>query len=423
MPNEKENSAEFSIQDFRKYEYMWRNNGQDFDDPGKSHKIKDAISTSDAPVFLPRVVQNIVKEAAEPLLVGTSLLQRIQHSYGQSITFPAVGALDGVFEIAEGQEYPELVPASGGGTTVANIGKCGLAIKITEEMVRYSQFDIIAMMLRMGGRALARYKEKKIFDMISAMGQHVFNNLSPTNSILGVTHGRSLNGEANGSCTMDDVFDCYAQVINQGFTPDTLLMHPLTWVMWIKDPVLRAFALSAGGGTFFATHRGNPAGQAPWANSSQGGRDVSPGQNIVPGGNAAGLTASTLLDYPQTINSSPVLPSYFGYPFTIIVSPMVAFNPRNLLTDIYMFDRTELGFLIVDEDLMTDEFTDPRNDIHKIKVKERYGLHIANEGQGCAVMKNVKVVPNEIVLPAQTTISSGVSGSVLPISSNENVLA
>jgi hypothetical protein len=423
MDKNKKEKTEFSIQDFRKYEYVWRNNGKDFDDPEKVHEIQDAISTSDAPVFLPRVVENVVKEAAEPLLVGTSLLQRIQYNYGQTITFPAVGALDGVFDIAEGQEYPELVPAQGGSTVTASIGKCGLAVKITEEMVKYSQFDIISMMLRMAGRALARSKERKIFNLIAMEGVHVFNNLTPTSSVLGVTHGRGMNGEANGSCTMDDVFDCYAQVITQGFTPDTLLMHPLTWVMWIKDPILRYFALSAGGGTFFATHRGNPAGQAPWGNSSQGGRGVASGQNIVPGEGASGLTASQLLSYPQDISSAPQLPSYFGYPFTIIVSPMVAFNPRNKLTDIYMFDRSELGFLIVDEDLSTDEFTDPRFDIRKVKIKERFGLAVANEGQGIAVMRNVKVVPNEIVLPAQTTIASGVSGSVLPISATENVLS
>jgi hypothetical protein len=423
MSKDEQKNAEFNIQDFRKYEFIWRNSGKDFEDPEKKHTIQDAIATSDAPVFLPKVVENVVKEAAEPLLVGTSLLQRVQFTYGQTITFPAVGALDAVFEIAEGQEYPELTTTKGGSTMTANIGKCGCAVSITEEMVRYSQFDVIAMMLRMAGRALARYKEKKIFNYISDVGVHVFDNLSPGTSVYGVTHGRSMNGEANGSCTMDDVFDCYAHVITQGFTPDTLLMHPLTWTMWIKDPILRYFALAAGGGTFFATHRGNPAGQAPWSNSSQGGRGVASGQNLVPGGNAAGLAASTLLEYPQTINSAPQLPSYFGYPFTIIVSPMVAFNPRSKLTDIYMFDRAELGFHIVDQDLTTDEFNDPRFDIRKVKVMERYGLHIANEGQGIAVMKNVKVVPNEIVLPAQTTISSGVSGAVLPISATENVLA
>lgn len=416
-----EQEKTFNLQDYTNYSYMWNHRGRDLADPAKTIEVKDALSTMDAPLFLPKVIENIVKEAAEPLLVGTQLLQRVEYKYGQVITFPAVGGAVAA-DIAEGQEYPEFTPSRGGATVTAKIGKSGLAVKFTEEMIKYSQFDLINMMLRMAGRALARHKEQKIFNLIAQEGVHVFNNLSPTSSVLGVTHGRSMNGEANGSCTMDDVFDAYAQVITQGFTPDTLLMHPLTWVMWIKDPVLRYFALSAGGGTFFATHRGNPAGQAPWGNSSQGGQGVSSGQNITPGGSASGLAASSLLDYPQNTNSAPVLPSYFGYPFTIIVSPMVPFNPRTKLTDIFMFDRSELGFLFVDEDVTTEDFVDPRTDILKLKVKERYAMAISNEGQGVAVLKNVKVVPNEIVLPAQTTIQSGISGSVLPIGQTDNVL-
>lgn len=410
---------DFEIKDLREYELAWRSGGKTIE--GQEMSLQDAISTTNAPVFLPKTMENIVKEAAEPLLVGTQLLTRIDYKHGQHITMGAMGALTAA-DIAEGQEYPERHPSVGGATVTAIIGKSGVAFSVTEEMVRYSQFDIINLMLRQAGRALARHKEKKIFDLISALGTTVFDNRVPALSLNGVTHGRSLDGTANGSAIMDDVFDCYAQVIYQGFTPDTLLMHPLTWVMWIKDPTLRAFALSAGGGTFFATHRGNPAGQAPWANSSQGGLGVAPGQNIVPGGNAAGLAASALVEYPQTINSAPQLPSYFSYPFTIIVSPMVQFDPRTKLTDIYMFDRSELGVIFVDEDVTTDEFNDPKVDIRKIKMKERYALAILNEGQGIATMKNVKVVPNEIVLPAQTTIPSGVSGSVLPISATENVL-
>ncbi len=409
---------EFDIKDIKQYEWMWRNNGRLPD--GNTMTVKDALSTTNAPSLLPKVIENIVKEAAEPLLVGTSLLQRINFSYGQQITFGAMGALTAA-DIAEGQEFPEVSPQTSAGTVTASIGKSGLAVRVTEEMLKYSQFDIIGMILRMAGRALARHKEKKIFDYISGMGVKVFDNVTPTSSLLGVTHGRSLSGAANGSAIMDDVFDCYAQIVTQGFTPNALLMHPLTWVMWIKDPVLRAFVLANGGGVFFAGHQGNPAGQAPWANSSQGGLGAAPGQNIVPGSNAASLTASTLLDHPQTLDSAPSLPSYFNFPFTIIVSPMVQFNPRNLLTDIYMFDRNELGALIVDEDISTDEFKDPRTDITKIKLKERYGIAILNEGQAIAVMKNVKVVPNEIVLPAQLTL--GVSGQVNVIGATDSVLS
>lgn len=409
---------EVELKDLQNYEWMWKNNGRSLD--GKTHELKDALSTTNAPLLLPKVISNIVKEAAEPILVGTSLLQRINYSYGQTITFPAVGALTAA-DLAEGQEYPERSLQMGGATVTATIGKSGLAVKVTEEMIKYSQFDVIGLHLRAAGRALARHKEQKIFNYISAMGVKVFDNVSPTKSLKGVTTGRDLSGAGNGSVTMDDIFDCYAQVVMQGFIPDVLLMHPLTWTMFVKDPTLRAFVLANGGGTFFATWTGSPNPQAPWANSSQGGLGVGVGQNVIPSGSADGSnpTGTPGLNANQ-INSAPVLPSYMNIPFRIIVSPYVPYDARRKLTDVYMFDSRELGVLIVDEEVTTEEFNDPRVDIRKIKLRERYGIGILNEGQAIAVMKNVHVVPNEIVLPAQARID--VSGQIAKISPTSNVL-
>lgn len=406
---------EVELKDLQNYEWMWKNNGKAVD--GKSFNLSDALSTTNAPVLLPKVISNIVREAAEPLLIGTSLLQRINYSYGQNITFPAVGALTAA-DLAEGQEYPERSLQMGGATVTASIGKVGLAVKVTDEMIRYSQFDVIGMHLRAAGRALARHKEQKIFNYIGAMGTKVFDNVNPTKSIKGVTTGRALAGNGNGSVTMDDVFDAYAQVVSQGFIPDTLLMHPLTWTMFVKDATLRSFVLANGGGTFFATWTGSANPQAPWASATNGGMNGSIGQNVTPSGSLDGSPATPLSGMNvNQLQSAPQLPGYMNMPFRIIVSPYMPYDVRRKLTDIYMFDSRELGVLIVDEEVTTEEFDDPRVDIKKIKLRERYGIGILNDGQGIAVMKNVHVVPNEIVLPAQAHIDvSGTVGTILPYS-------
>jgi len=110
-----------------------------------------------------------------------------------------------------------------------------------------------------------------------------------------------------------------------------------------------------------------------------------PGQTSTGGAQQSGLSSTPLLQYPQFITSAPVLPNYMNVPFRIIVSPFVPYDPRRKLTDIYMFDSNELGVLVVDEDLTTEEFDDPRVDIRKIKLRERYAIGILNEGQGIAV--------------------------------------
>ena len=408
------------IKDAKQFETLWKSNGRL--ENGERVKLEDALSVPNAPMLMPKVISNIVKEAQEPLLVGTSLLQRVNYSYGQTISFPSVGALQAA-DIAEGMEYPERSIQMGGATVTANIGKVGLAVKVTEEMIRYSQFDVIGMHLRAAGRALARHKEVKIFNHIRSLGVPVFDNVSPTLSLNGVTTGRNLSGAGNGSVTMDDLFDCYAQILQQGFFPDTLLLHPLTWTMFVKDATLRSFVLANGGGSWMGSWTGSPVARAPWDNSSQGGLGVSGGQNILPGQTSQGATAphgqeaTPLSGFPQTLNSAPVLPGYFNVPFRVVVSPFVPYDPRKKLTDIYMFDSRELGVLIVDEEVQTEEFNDPRVDIKKIKLRERYAIGILNEGKAVATMKNVHVVPNEVVLPGHVSLDAGDLEDITPTTS------
>lgn len=407
------------FKDAAQYQYLWNNNGH-VPESGDVMSVKDALSVPNAPLLMPKVISNIVREAIEPMLVGTSLLQRIGYKYGQTITLPATGALQAA-DIPEGGEYPEVSMDQGGATVTANIGKSGLAVKITEEMIRYSQFDIIGMHLRQAGWALGRHKEEKIFNLIRNEGTIVFDNLKPAQSMLGVLHGRSLDGSGNGSISADDVFDTYAHIIAQGFIPDTLLMHPLTWTMFMKDATLRHFVNNSGTGTYFATTTGNPISNA-WGNANQGGQGPSAGQSIVEPGTPSGLAPSGTPQYhPNNLTSAPVMPSYFGGGFRIIVSPYVPFDAVHRLTDIYMADSRNLGLLIVDEEVGTEEFNDPSVDIRKIKVRERYALAILNEGHGVGVMRNVHVVPNEIVLPAQANID--VTGSITEIGPTDNVLS
>jgi len=379
---------------------------------GKRFEMMDVLNTSNAGPLLPKVVVQIIQEAQEPLLVGTSLLDQIPYQYGQSIVFPAMGAMT-ADDIAEGQEYPEHQPQIGGATVTANVGKVGMAFGFTEEMIRYSQFDLMGLYMRQAGRAMARHKETKIFQHVLSLGVKVFDNADPTTSSHGVTTGRGLAGAANGSMIMDDLFDMMAQLIHQGFVPDTILVHPLTWLMWVKDPTMRSFALQSGGGSFFQRWQGSPAARYPIQNGPQGKLGLSGGRDIVPGGNAGSQSASGVNDYDQNATGAPVLPSYMPFPFRVIVSPFMPFDPDTLLTDVVVFQSGELGAMLVDEALTTDEWSDPRVDVRKIKLRERYGIGIYNEGLAIAVAKNVKVVPNQIVLPAQLTQT--VSGEVAEI--------
>jgi hypothetical protein len=143
--------------------------------------------------------------------------------------------------------------------------------------------------------------------------------------IKGVTTGRNYKGQLNGSMTVDDIFDMYAAVLLNGFVPDTMLVHPMAWLMWVKDPVLREFAIQAGGGSFFAQFTGNPAVQG---NNfyNFGGLGLGAGQTgqynngALTGGEVADPAAGNY----QRMQSAPILPNYLGLPFEISPGPSLA---------------------------------------------------------------------------------------------------
>lgn len=372
---------------------------------GQRISFKDAMTTSHASVWLPRVISEVAREALEPNLILTRLLDRVDYQPGIQITFGATGGLVAA-DIAEGQAYPEVQLQLGGSNVTANVGKSGIAFKLTEEMRDRSQFDIINLHIRACGKALARHKEQKVAHYFSSLGITVFDNSLPTSSYLGVTTGRDVNGNPNGSITWDDMFDLFGVVINNGFMPDLIMLHPLTWVMFMKDPVLRSFALAAGGGTWWGSWTGMPAGKAPWDTPKMG---ETVGQQIVPP-NVQGLQASNMQDFPQAgqLESAPQLPAHFlPYAIRIIVSPFMYYDPATKRTDIIIADSRELGALVVEEELFIDQWMDREHDMEKVKLREKYGIHMYNEGLGLAVAKNVKVEPNSIVLPARAHFDAG----------------
>jgi len=370
----------------KQFQFIWDNSGMDVD--GAEWTVNDMYSVPDAPILLPKVISTVVREAIEPMLIGTSLLQTINYTMGQTILLPAEAALSvAELDIPEGGEYPEAKLSRGGAAMTANIGKSGIAVKITEEMIRYSQVDVINMHLKAAARTLARHKEVKIFNMISSEGRVYFDNANPVNSVLGVTHGRGFNGAANGSVTADDLFDLWGHLLARGFNGNSMLIHPLAYTMFLKDPNMRAMFFNANTNVLFASWRGNAMGGNPWALAGMG----------LSAGSIENVNPDTEVELRnQHINSAPVLPGYMGQAMTVIVSPFVNYDPIRKLTDIAIFDRGQLGVILVDEQPTTEEWNDPARDIRKIKIRERYALGILNEGQAVALIKNAVNVDNMI---------------------------
>jgi len=363
----------------RQLKAIWDNNG--VDPMGRTDErltwealckmAKDSAASPDIQLMIPKVISEFVREPLDWNMVLTGLLQRMSFQNGQQIVFPAVGAMGGVnLDMAEGEEYPEL-SVDMAGTVVARIGKVGIAVRFTEELLRYSMFDVMALHLRAAGRALARWKETKVANMILAEGDISFDNASASYSN---TSGRDSGGAANGGITIDDLLVMYADLVNEGFVPNALLMNPMGWLIFARDPTMRAFGFM-NGGPLFQTYQG----QISYANEFKQG----------PWGPLAGRSAGLGSENIATTYTN--VPRLFPYPLQIIVSPVIPFDSTNLTTDIIMCDTNELGILIEDEPPTTDQWRDPTVDIEKVKIRERYAIGLLNQGRAVRTAKNVKI--------------------------------
>jgi hypothetical protein len=361
---------------------VWKNDGQvpglrervTLDDLIKidsdhTQEMRDNFST-DHPLLIPRVIGEVVKEAIEPSVTLTPLLQRINYSHGTQLTFPAMGAIAAA-DIPEGGEYPER-SLDFAGQVVATIGKSGVAVKMTEEMIRYSLYDVMSMHLRAAGRAMIRHKEQKVADLITtnaASSNTLFDNTS--DDYINTT-GRDSLGAYNGGLTLDDIFKAYATMINRGFTPNALIMNPFGWQVFANEGLQRLFGFQ-NGGDLWGKIQGAPGAAPQWKN-----------------GGMNGLLQNSTVSNPENLATTLVdVPGVFPYPFTIVVTPYMPYDSTTNTVDIVMCDLNELGVLVVDEDVVTEAFDDPARDIRKVKLRERYGLGTMNNGQGTGLIKGV----------------------------------
>ena len=370
-----------------------------------SPKYRDAISSSEISPLLQQSMEILIREPVEPRMIITPLFTRVQaKGLNTQILAGAMGAVYAA-DVQESGTYPEVNFQMGGAVSTAFIGKSGIAASFTDEALRYSTFDIMAKNLELMGNAMVRHKEQKAVAFLKQLGTSLFDNLQPANSLYGVCSGRGVSGapptlKANGSMTMENLMRGMAHMAEEGFTPDTLLMHPLFYYTFLQDPVLKTMMLAHGGGSIFNMYSGDPGSQAPWSNGALGSRGPSRGTRIVnprgtgTSGVGTGGAATSVEGRSQNTTSAPNLPSYFPFGFQILVSPLCPYDPESETGDIFLLSTGNVGFHLVDEEATTVEWRDEGTETVKVKIRERYGFAVAHEGQGVGVLRNVAVAQN-----------------------------
>ena len=308
----------------------------------KAIPLSEALTTADANILMPKVIQQVVTEAAEAQMLATKFFRRINLTEGRSMEFVHFGAIR-AFEVGEAQEYPEQtlnLTKDGIGGVDVRVRKYGLKIAITDEMISDSQWDVVGLHLEAAGRALARLKEENAFREFSRHGHVVFDGKLYKPGEYGYPTGRGFDGELNGTLTADDMLDMATSIMAAGYNATDIIMHPLCWSLFAKNAFLEGTKVAAFG-------------------QGTGGRD------------------------PKEFTTSNALG------INVEFSPYVPFDQANKTFDFYIIDRNNIGVIVVKDDVSTEQFDDPSRDIQNLKLKERYGLGVLNGGLGIAVARNI----------------------------------
>lgn len=341
-----------------KYSNMIQNKGKKLRSEERV-SVKEALTTADANILIPKTIEIVMLDAAEPEYLASQFLRTVNLNEGRSMEFINFGAIR-AFEIGEAQEYPEQsldLTQFGGASTEVKVKKYGLKVKITDEMIEDSQWDVIGMHLEAAGRAMARKREEVIYNEFSKHGHVVFDadlggtvdqdgHYTANDSGYAVT-GRGFDGNYNGTLSAQDFIDMCTSVMAAGFNPTDVIMHPLCYSLFLQNDALMGLM-----------------GQPAFGMGPRHSIDLS-----VPAQHAYNLPVAGL---------------------RLSFSPYVPFDEVAKKFDFYIIDRNNVGVLLVKDGISTEQFDDPSRDIQALKVKERYGVGILNGGLAIAVAKNIR---------------------------------
>ena len=316
--------------------------------------IREALSTPDLAVLVQRTVIDVMRDAADPVYIGSKMLKKIRISEGRSIVFPSLAAIR-AHEVPEGGNYEEQTPEFQlhEAQLEVKVQKVGLLVRVTDEMLDDSQWDVVGIMLQKAGEAMARHKEEKCFREFTRHGNVIFDGDAGTvegREFYGedkyqnfLPHGLDLDANPNLTMAVEDFFDMAIGLMANEYVPTDILLHPLVWPMVAKNELLSSLTVSAFG---------------------------------APENNKVVVT-------PDQVQGR--LP----YALTITLSPFIPFDRVEKKFDMYVVDRNEIGCLLVKDDISTEQWDNPERDIQTIKVKERYGCGIFNDGKAITVSKNI----------------------------------
>lgn len=323
-------------------------------------QLGEAVHTADFKILFPRVVTDTLQAPQEPQYIGQSLLSRtIQVDGARVMEFPTFGAIR-AFELSDTQEPPEQDPAFSKNITEIRVRRFGLKLELTNDVIEESQWDILGLYVQAAGAALSRKKEELIFNEYTSRAVNLYDNSST--DARKYTTGKASNGVTpNGTFDHLDLLDMMAALGANGYNPTDIILHPLAWSIWAKDPFLRFQLLFRGG-----VGQGN-LGQFDGTDQNMSANQYVPfGMNVV-------VSPFQDLSYGANPNTGVATGAVSNYTTITVVD-------RN--SSVLVLQRTPQSMV---------QWENPVRDIRQLLFHEKYGLAILNGGRSAITAKNVRL--------------------------------
>jgi len=318
--------------------------------------LSEAMGTTHASILTKRILAGALQIATEPNYFISKLFNQVAlppEAAATIVEYPILGPLRAKF-MSQGMPYETTAPDAIKARTVQiKIRKVGIALEFTHEMLKDSLWDVMGVSMKLAGQAMARVREEWCDREMKAAALAVFDNSSTTDPTL-LTTGRDRLGDFNNTMSIDDYIKMIATLILNDFNATHVLMHPLTWLTYAQT----------------ALH---------------GGLNLQP-ENIS-SGFLSGFSAAGGTDTGVVSGQVPFLPS-------VVYSPFIELNKITKTTTIYAVDATNLGVIVLRESLQTDQFSRPWEDMEVVKMFERYGVGILNQGRAITCAKNIVLAPS-----------------------------
>lgn len=381
---------------------------------GESANIKEVMTSIEYPKLFMAATEILMMNRLSPARVITeNLFEEIPYT-GQSanVTIRTLGGVK-VEEVPEGGNYPET------GTAVADqayrialaIRKFGAKVGGTRELIESDNWGIFAATLAMLKDELDNNRENLAMQMLNNQAGYVLiDNANAANVALGSATGRGIDGSFNGAFGLDDAMNLISWMEMRGYYVDSVLLHPFMWSMWQRDPEIREVMLGSSvqyvpNGNA-APGWGDPFGGlgAPW---SRFGSTI---PQTTPAVAQAGLSGFNTVDpiygklgisnyaWPNLTPFGATYqaqPKHIDRPLKVIVTPLVPYykisGSTKYATNLIFADSRKCGLILRKENPTFENWKDIEREIDWIKIRERFGMALKEQGRAIAVARNIVI--------------------------------